>query len=82
MADGVNRRAFLNRLALAGAALGCTRAGRAAPTAATGAKAVEEIDFLDVRWVEHTYFLTREVTALERFREPVVEARVYGMAFA
>lgn len=65
-------------------ALGAARAAPAAEIASassTGAgsdaaleaNANSDVDFIDRRWVEHTYFLTRKVTQPERFmNDPVI----------
>ena len=66
--DGLNRRDFLGSVAL-GAVLAGTQRAQAQAKRATNGDTMKEIDFIDQRWVEHTYFLTRKVTQPERFLE-------------
>ena len=72
LAGGVNRRAFLGGLALGTAAVATRHAVGHASEDTTGAN-LREVDFIDERWVEHTYFLTRKVNQPERFLDgPVI----------
>ncbi len=75
MRRGISRRHFLG-----GIMLGATTVASSPPVTSRGddddarnAAAMTEVDFIDERWVEHTYFLTRKVTQPERFLdEPVI----------
>jgi len=52
-----------------------------APTALRG-EAGTEADFIDRRWVEHTFFLTRKVSPAERFSNEPVIADASGRAIS
>jgi len=75
MSRSINRRSFVGSLMLGATALaGRSQVGR--PTGSSdhsGGAPMTEIDFIDERWVEHTYFLSRKVTQPERFLpEPTI----------
>jgi len=63
---------FLGSLALGTAAVAARHALGEGKDAAQEAK-LKEVDFIDRRWVEHTFFLTRNVTQPDRFLDgPVI----------
>lgn len=78
----LSRRSFLLRsIAGAGLAATATSVGSAAPVVAASDETAGELladagtaaDFVDRRWVEHTYFLTRQVSQPERISpDPVI----------
>lgn len=82
-----SRRSFVQNSLAGGVSMFALGAVRAAPAAeiasayttgagsdaALEANANSEVDFIDRRWIEHTYFLTRKVLQPERFsNEPVI----------
>jgi len=69
MGRGIDRRSFVGSLVLGATGLaGRSRVGRPSGSGEhSGAAPMSEIDFIDERWVEHTYFLARKVTQPERF---------------
>ena len=65
----LTRRQFIQAFAAAGAAV----PARAALAAARKERTLTEVDFIDARWIAHTYFLTRSVTQPARVSdEPII----------
>jgi len=72
MRHGVNRREFIGSMALGAAVTGSTRIA-AAETSPKGRRNMTEVDFIDGRWITHSYFLERKVARPSRVsREPVI----------
>ena len=71
MQHGVSRREFIGSLALGAAAAASGRRARAGESA--GERDMTEVDFVDGRWITHTYFLERKVARPQRVSpEPVI----------
>ena len=76
-----SRREFIGSLVLGAAGVTALRPAAAAPPQRAGADTMTEADFIDARWIEHTYFLSRKLTQPERIPEPVIgptPASAYG----
>jgi hypothetical protein len=72
MRHGVNRREFIGTMALGAAVAGATRIA-VAETSPKGRRNMTEVDFIDGRWITHSYFLERKVARPSRVsREPVI----------